>query len=80
MIKRRRVIYVHGYDPQGAVGYYRLFEYGWKKFKNVWSIRSSLGSLKIDSDDVASWTVTSRSFATVSTWEVRREGPRKRDS
>jgi hypothetical protein len=66
LIKRRRVIYVHGYDPQGAVGYYRLFEHGWKKFKDVWSVRSSLGPLKIDSRDVASWTVTTSG----PTWEV----------
>ena len=25
-IRRRRVIYVEGYDPQGAKGYYRLFD------------------------------------------------------
>ena len=58
MIKHRRVIYVHAYDPQGAAGYYRLFQHGWKKFKEVWSVRSSLGAFEIESDDVASWTVT----------------------
>jgi len=66
LIKRRRVIYVHGYDPQGAVGYYGLFEHSWKKFKNVWSVKSSLGPLKIESDDLASWTVTSSGPG----WEV----------
>jgi len=66
LIKRRRVIYVHGYDPQGAVGYYRLFEHSWKKFKNVWSAKSSLSPLKIESDDLASWTVTTSG----PTWEV----------
>jgi len=69
LIKRRRVIYVHGYDPQGAVGYYSLFEYGWKRFKKVWSIGSSLGPLKIVSDELATWTVTTSS----STWEVSTE-------
>ena len=26
VIRRRHVIYVEGYDPQGAKGYYRLFD------------------------------------------------------
>ena len=25
---RRHVLYVEGYDPQGAEGYYKLFEHG----------------------------------------------------
>jgi hypothetical protein len=58
LIKHRRVIYVHAYDPQGAAGYYRLFQHGWKTFKAVWAVTSSLGALKIESDDLASWTVT----------------------
>ena len=66
MIKRRRVIYVHGYDPQGAVGYYGLFAHGWKKFKNVWSVKSKLSPLKIESDDLATWTVTTSGPG----WEV----------
>ena len=56
-IKRRRVIYVHGYDPQGAAGYYSLFEYGWKRFKNVWSVNSTLGPLEIISNELAAWNV-----------------------
>jgi hypothetical protein len=58
LIKRRHVIYVHGYDPQGAAGYYRLFEREWKKFKTTWSVTSDLGKLEIDSDDFAHWTIT----------------------
>ena len=58
LIKRRRVIYVHGYDPQGASGYYGLFEYGWKRFKRVWEVSTTLSPLKIVSNELAVWTVT----------------------
>lgn len=58
LIKRRRVIYVPGYDPQGAPGYYGLFEYGWKRFKRVWEVNSTLSPLKIVSNELASWKVT----------------------
>src|SRR5580658_219851 len=58
LIKRRRVIYVHGYDPQGATGYYRLFEHAWKTFVKVWGVRSTLGPLKSESDALATWTIT----------------------
>jgi hypothetical protein len=58
LIKRRHVIYVHGYDPQGPTGYHRLFEREWKKFKSTWPVVSELGQLEIDSDDFAHWTIT----------------------
>lgn len=58
MIKRRHIIYVHGYDPQGPSGYYRLFEREWKKFKTTWSVASELGKLEVESADVARWNVT----------------------
>jgi len=57
LIKRRHVIYVHGYDPQGPAGYYRLFEREWKKFKANWSVASELGKLEIESSDFAHWTI-----------------------
>jgi hypothetical protein len=66
LIKRRRVIYMHGYDPQGADGYYGLFAHSWKKFKNVWSVKSSLSPLNIVSDDLALWTVATSAPG----WEV----------
>jgi hypothetical protein len=67
LIKHRRVIYVHGYDPQGAVGYYRLFEHAWKVFKKTWGVESNLSPLKIESNDVASWTIVT----TAPDWQVR---------
>ena len=38
VIRRRHVIYVEGYDPQGAKGYYRLFDRSWARFLKVWPL------------------------------------------
>lgn len=58
LVKRRHVIYVHGYDPQGPTGYYRLFKKEWKKFKTTWSVNSDLSDLQIESNDFAQWNIT----------------------
>ena len=58
MIQRRHVIYVEGYDPQGAEGYYRLFERSWRRFLKVWPLTARLGSLELDSEDFAHWDVS----------------------
>jgi hypothetical protein len=57
VIRRRHVIYVEGYDPQGAEGYYGLFSHSFKRFLKNWPIQSNVGELKIDSDDFAHWDV-----------------------
>jgi hypothetical protein len=57
LIKRRHVIYVSGYDPQGPTGYYRLFQRGLQKFMETWPVQSELGPLEIDSA-LAHWSVT----------------------
>jgi len=57
LIRRRHVIYVEGYDPQGAEGYYGLFERGWKRFLTVWPLKARLGKLALDSQDFAHWDV-----------------------
>jgi hypothetical protein len=57
LIRRRHVIYVEGYDPQGAKGYYRLFERSWKRFLKAWPIDGQLGRLAIDSPDLAHWGI-----------------------
>jgi hypothetical protein len=57
LIHRRHVIYVEGYDPQGAEGYYGLFEYSWRRFLKVWPLKARLGALEIDSRDFAHWDV-----------------------
>src|SRR5262249_33439496 len=58
LITRRRVIYVSGYDPQGAQGYYALFANQLKRACALWHAKFALGPLVIESADLASWTVT----------------------
>lgn len=60
MIRRRHVIYVEGYDPQGAEGYYRLFQRAGRPFGSTWSIALTLGPLQLDSEDLAHWDVAAR--------------------
>jgi hypothetical protein len=57
MIRRRHVIYVEGYDPQGAEGYYSLFERSWKRFLKIWPVKGNLSPLALDSPDFAHWDV-----------------------
>jgi pimeloyl-ACP methyl ester carboxylesterase len=58
LITRRRIIYVHGYDPQGAQGYYSLFGNQLKRACALWNAKFALSPLALDSADLASWTVT----------------------
>lgn len=58
MIRRRRIIYVHGYDPQGAEGYYALFRSQIKRTCALWQTTFTLGDLTIESNEMASWTAT----------------------
>ncbi|MGZ3310036.1 MAG: hypothetical protein ACXU8R_16075, partial [Xanthobacteraceae bacterium] len=57
LIRRRHVIYVEGYDPQGAKGYYRLFDRSWNRFLKIWPLKSRLSELALDSQDFAHWDV-----------------------
>jgi hypothetical protein len=57
LIRRRHVIYVEGYDPQGAEGYYRLFGRSWTRFLKIWPLKARLGELKLESPDFATWEV-----------------------
>jgi hypothetical protein len=57
LIRRRRVIYVEGYDPQGAEGYYRLFDRSLARFLKVWPLKARLGALELESREFARWTV-----------------------
>jgi len=58
LIRRRRVIYVHGYDPQGATGYYGLFRSQIKRACAVWQTKFALSDLNVHSTELASWTAT----------------------
>jgi hypothetical protein len=66
LIRRRHVIYVEGYDPQGAEGYYSLFERSWKRFPKIWSLETRLGKLELDSQDFAHWDLE----ASAPNWRV----------
>lgn len=55
MIRRRDVIYVEAYDPQGTEGYYDLFCRAWKRSLHSWQLTGTVGSLNIDSADYAHW-------------------------
>ena len=57
LIRRRHVLYVEGYDPQGAEGYHNLFSRSFKRFLKNWPLTTAIGELQIDSDDLAHWTV-----------------------
>ena len=57
LIRRRHVLYVEGYDPQGAEGYHNLFSRSFKRFLKIWPLKTTVGALRIDSDDLAHWTV-----------------------
>ncbi len=57
LIRRRHVLYVEGYDPQGAVGYHRLFADSLRRFLKNWPLQAKAGELVIDSDDFAHWTI-----------------------
>ncbi|HET9715045.1 MAG TPA: hypothetical protein VFP60_02570 [Pseudolabrys sp.] len=56
-VRRREIIFVEAYDPQGAEGYFRLFRSAWKRSLNVWQLTGNLGDLMIDSPDQAHWNV-----------------------
>ena len=39
LIRRRHVLYVEGYDPQGAEGYHNLFSRSFRRFLKNWPLR-----------------------------------------
>ena len=57
LIRRRHVLYVEGYDPQGAEGYHNLFSRSFKRFLKNWPLTTNVSDLQIDSDDLAHWTI-----------------------
>jgi hypothetical protein len=57
MIRRRHVIYVEGYDPQGAEGYYNLFQRSFRRFLKNWPLQTRIGDLVLDSEDFAHWDI-----------------------
>ena len=57
LIRRRHVLYVEGYDPQGAEGYHNLFSRSFRRFLKNWPLKTNVSDLQIDSDDLAHWTI-----------------------
>ena len=57
LIRRRTVLYVEGYDPQGAEGYHNLFSRSFRRFLKNWPLKTTVSDLHIDSDDLAHWTI-----------------------
>jgi len=66
MVQRRHVIYVEGYDPRGAEGYYHLFQRACDRFRREWLVSLTLGPLKLDTDDFAHWRVA----VSASNWQI----------
>jgi hypothetical protein len=57
LVRRRNVLYIEGYDPQGAAGYYRLFRRECQRFSKVWPVAVELGQLHLDSPALAHWVI-----------------------
>src|ERR1700761_2281283 len=57
LIRRRHVLYIEGYDPQGAEGYHDLFSRSFRRFLKYWPLKATVGELHVDSDDLAHWTI-----------------------
>jgi hypothetical protein len=74
VIRRRHVFYVEGYDPRGAEGYHRLFARELKRFVTTWEVEASVSELVVDDDDIAHWTVATKSpnWQTVTRYEFVR--------
>jgi hypothetical protein len=65
-VRRRHVVYVAGYEPRGAKGYYKLFERECDRFQRVWPVSLTLQPGDFDSEDFARWLVNVRA----SNWRV----------
>lgn len=56
-IRRRRVIYVEGYDPIGPEGYFNLFRETCDRFQRLWPAVATVRPLEVYSTDFAGWGV-----------------------
>lgn len=65
-VRQRHVIYVGGYEPRGARGYYKLFQRECDRFRRVWPVSLTLHPGEFDSEDFARWLVE----ASASNWQV----------
>jgi hypothetical protein len=65
-IRRRHVLYVEGYDPRGASGFFDLFRRSCERFQRLWAPALELQPCEIDSEDFAHWRVDMRGLS----WRV----------
>ncbi len=63
LIRRRHVFYVAGYDPQGADGYYAVFQREFDRFKKLWPMRGTLTRPEAEAG------------AHATTWKIETEAP-----
>ncbi|MGH6676790.1 MAG: hypothetical protein ACRECE_11300, partial [Xanthobacteraceae bacterium] len=56
-IRRRHVIYVSGYDPRGAQGYFDLFRRTFERSQRLWPLSLTFKRIAIDSEHFAQWRV-----------------------
>jgi pimeloyl-ACP methyl ester carboxylesterase len=59
-VERRHVIYVSGYDPRGAQGYFDLFRRTCQRFERLWPVSAKLKPIEVASEDFAHWGVDLR--------------------
>lgn len=59
-IRRRHVIYVSGYDPRGAQGYFDLLRRSCDRFCLLWPIAATPRAAEPDSEDFAHWQLEMR--------------------
>ena len=57
LVRRRHIIYLHGYDPDGAGKYFSLFRELVARANPLWRVHSDLGDLTFESEDIATWNV-----------------------
>src|SRR5215472_18145649 len=65
-VRRRHVIYVGGYEPRGARGYYKLFQRECDRFQRVWPVSLTVQPGEFDSEDFARWRLDVRAHS----WQV----------
>jgi hypothetical protein len=59
-VQHRHVIYVSGYDPRGAQGYFDLFRRTCQRFERLWPVSAKLKPIQMGSEDFSHWGVDLR--------------------
>lgn len=59
-VRRRHIIYVAGYEPRGAIGYYRLLERECDRFRRIWPVSLKIKPAEFETEDIARWLIEVR--------------------